>query len=284
MRTTPSGRLRLLPALVGALVACAAAAALPAQSISGTVLDVDNRQPVAGAEIAAGVDGQVLGRTMADDEGHFFLRLPSAGAWTLAVRRVGYQPIESVAFEVEAGEWITVEVTLDPSAVLLQPLVVTARRSAWSRAVRDFYDRRDGARRSGFGYFVGREEIERMRPFQPSDLLRGVPGVRVIQGRAGRGSDLRMSTGCVPAIYIDGMQINRTRRLDSLDDFVTVMDIEGIEVYRGAMSQVGHLYDPSGCGLVLVWTRGGFHDPGARFPWKAILGILGAGALLLLLN
>lgn len=66
-----------------------------------------------------------------------------------------------------------------------------------------------------------------------------------------------MGGGCVPAMYIDGVPINRSNRTDSLDDFVTVLNIEGIEVYRGPSTQIGHIYDPSGCGLVLVWTRGG---------------------------
>jgi hypothetical protein len=62
-----------------------------------------------------------------------------------------------------------------------------------------------------------------------------------------------------------------------------VMDIEGVEVYRGPSSQLANLHDPSGCGLVLVWTRGGYHDPDSTFQWRTVLGALGILALFALI-
>jgi hypothetical protein len=94
-----------------------------------------------------------------------------------------------------------------------------------------------------------------------------------------------MGGGCIPAIFVDGMQLNRVNRNDSLDDYVSTLDIEGIEVYRGAASQLGAMYDPTGCGLVAVWTRRGEAVAGGRLAWKKILITLGVvGALFLLTN
>lgn len=90
-----------------------------------------------------------------------------------------------------------------------------------------------------------------------------------------------MSTGCVPAIYIDGSHINRDRSL-ALDDYVASHTIEAVEVYRGGYHQVGRFNDPFGCGLILVWTRRGQHQEG-EFSWvKFALGLSLFGAFLLI--
>jgi hypothetical protein len=256
------------------------AAGLVAQTVSGTVTEAETGQPIEGAEISlVDTNEDVQARTMTTADGRFAAAVPHPGRWILRVERVGYHALTSDPLDVNPAEWLLLQVTLDARAVPLEPIVVAARRSIYSPAVQRFYDRRDGAHRSGLGYFVVREEIERLNPFRPTDLLRTAPGIRVVRGPAGRGQGLRMSSGCIPAIYIDGMQINRMSRNDSLDDYVTVMDIEGVEVYRGPSSQLANLHDPSGCGLVLVWTRGGYHDPDSKFQWRTVLGALGILAI-----
>lgn len=280
-------RLPILTASMTALALAAAAGAVAAQVISGTILESATGAPLVGATVAV-LDGEGAaseGEAVTDDDGRFTVRLPHADRWVLSVERLGFHPFVSDPFQVRTSEWLVVEVTLAADAIALDPIVVTARRTVGSSAIRDFYDRRDRGARSGFGRFVVREEIERGAPRHPTDLLYTVAGVRVVRGLPGRGQGVRMSGGCVPAIYIDGMQINRANPHDSVDDFVNVLDIEGIEVYRGPGSQVGHYHDPRGCGLLLVWTRAGVHDPDGRFSWRPILTALAAiGALFFLIN
>jgi hypothetical protein len=260
------------------------AAGLVAQTVSGIVTEAQTGQPVEGAEIMLiDANEDVQARTMTAADGRFAAAVPHPGRWILRIERVGYGVLTSDPLEIKPAEWLLLEVTLDARAVPLEPIVVAARRSIYSPEVQRFYDRRDGAHRSGLGYFVVRAEIERLNPFRPTDLLRTAPGIRVVRGPAGRGQGLRMASGCIPAIFIDGMQINRMSRNDSLDDYVTVMDIEGVEVYRGPSSQLANLHDPSGCGLVLVWTRGGYHDPDSTFQWRTVLGALGILALFALI-
>lgn len=289
MPVTPlrHGLLEILAAgTVASALALGLAPDVRAQGVTGKVVEARTDRAVEGVEISIlNADAQVVAQAVSDAEGHFAVRLRPPGSWAVAVRHVGYSPIQSELFEIEPGEWVAVQVSLDPRAILLDPIVVTGRRSSWSPAVREFYERRDGARRSGFGRFIAREDIERLAPFQPTDLLRTVAGVRVVPGRTSSAQGLRMTAGCVPAIFIDGMRINRSRPQESLDNYVSVMDIEGIEVYRGPSSQVGSLHDPSGCGLVLVWTRGGFRDPNSSFRWRTVLGVVGIlGAFLLFAN
>lgn len=285
VRTRRRGTPLLVPfGLALAAVAAAAPIAL-AQTISGTVAEAATGRPLDGALVMLmDQEGVIENQTVSRSDGGFSLAAPHTGPWTLAVELLGFRTIRSEPVEVMRGEWIILEVTMAAEAIPLDPVVVTARRSVGSPDIQRFYDRRDRARRTGIGHFVVRSEIDERLPNRPSDMLRTMSGVRVVRGTAGRGDGIRMSGGCIPAIYIDGVRINRVSRHDALDDFVTVMDIEGIEVYRGPSSQVGNLHDPSGCGLILVWTRAGVHDPDSTLRWKTVLGTLAVLLLIILVT
>jgi hypothetical protein len=271
-------------AIAGTLVP--AGSPLAAQVLAGTVLDATTGRGLEGAQITLmDADEAVHGTAQTDSSGRFVLRVPGPGTWKLAIGMLGYQSMVSAPIGFADAEAVAVEITLDVDAIPLEPLVVTGRRSMRSPDIQAFYDRRDRAARSGFGRFVTREDIERSPPIRATDLVRSMVGVRVVPGRGGRGAGIRMAGGCIPAIFVDGMQLNRVNRNDSLDDYVATLDIEGIEVYRGPASQLGALHDPTGCGLVAVWTRRGEAVAGGRLDWKRILITLGViGTLFLLTN
>ena len=240
-----------------------------AQAIAGVVLDDASDQPLAGAlvELLDEQDAPV-DETVADEEGAFILDPPAPGAWRIRTTLIGYADMVSVPLEVQRGDNLVVEVRMAIEAVALEPLVIRSRVSTLDHQLFGFYGRMDRGRRSGFGYFMDLEDIERLNAIEPTDLLRTAPGVRVVPGQPGYGAGLRMSGGCIPAIYVDGMQVNRYPLTSfSLDEIVPASSIEGIEVYRGGASQVGAYHDPGGCGLVLVWTRRGTSD-GEPWSWK----------------
>jgi hypothetical protein len=270
--------------LIAGLVTAAAPSVLPGQNLTGTVVEAATGRPLDGARIfLLDEEDERRGQTLSREDGRFAILVPRSGSWRIGVELIGFSPVRSDPLEIRTGDWLVLEITLAVEAIPLEPVVVTARRAAGSPDIQRFYDRRDRAARSGVGYFIAREEIDRMSPHRPTDILRTAPGVRVVRGRGAQGSGLRMSGGCVPAIYIDGMRINRVNIHDSLDDFVSVLDIEGLEVYRGASSQVAQYHDPRGCGLVLVWTRAGFHDPESTFRWRTVFGVAAMLALIMVL-
>ena len=271
--------------LLSALLATAIPAIpLAAQSITGTVVEEATGQPLPGTSILL-VDarGAVRSETIADDSGAFHIEVPGYGEYVIRGTLIGYAAMQSEPLLIGSGDDLVVEVRMAIEAVALEPLVVRSRGSGMGIQLDEFYARMDRGRRSGFGHFVSRDDVERTNPLRSTDLLRSVPGVRVVQGRNGYGSGLRMSGGCVPAIYVDGTQVNRYPvSTTSLDDFVPAFAIEGIEVYRGASAQVGSYHDPGGCGLILVWTRRGT-DSGEPWSWKKFLAGAGLFTLLLLL-
>lgn len=264
---------------LGALLAAAPASAQTV--ITGTVLGQATEQPIEGVELVLLDEGGTIhNETRTDSDGWFRFAVPGGGRWIIAGSMIGYAELRSDPVDIEVLETVVVEVRMAVEAVPLEPLVVTSRISHINADLKAFYDRMARGRRSGLGRYISREDIERASALEPTDLLRTMAGVRIVRGTPGRGKGIRMSGGCIPAVYVDGAHVNRFNPRDSLDDFVGATSIEGIEVYRGAGAQVGRFYDPGGCGLVLVWTRRGAPE-GSPFSWTKLA--IGAGLLIALI-
>src|SRR3712207_4316935 len=99
-----------------------------------------------------------------------------------------------------------------------------ARVTASGGRLREFYERKG---RNAWGTFIEREDIERRRPMWMSNMLRMVPGVRVLPSRDGIGNAIRMR-GCTPTVFVDGLPIREAQ----LDEVVYPSDIAAVEVYR----------------------------------------------------
>jgi hypothetical protein len=265
----------LLTACAALLAGAAMATGASGQQVSGSVVDDETGAALPGAMVTlVDEEGEVLRRAISDEDGRFSLTPPYPGPWRLGVELLGYDALLSQPLEVADREWVTVEIRLATRALQLPPMVVTARRSIRNPAVQRFYERRDRAERSGFGQFVAAEDIEDGLYRRPTDIFRSMPGIRVVPGAPGRGPGVRMTGGCVPAIFVDGLHVNRMSIHDSVDDYLNVLDIEGVEVYRGSAGSLSQYHDPAGCGLVLVWTRTELHEPGSGLPWTRILAVL----------
>ena len=188
-----------------------------------------------------------------DRGGGFDVRQVPWGWYQVVVTRIGYR---SKAVDVAvAGDpsGIFLAISLEPLPVELEPVVIrgdTATVVAYGRMA-DFFRRK----RAGWGQFITRQDIERRNPIRVTDLLWGTPGVWMSYDRWGqavvsfRG---RISRGgrCYPAIYIDNHRLPGDL---SLDEWVWPQVVEGIEIYRSAVTTP--LESPGGCGAVVVWTR-----------------------------
>lgn len=258
---------------------------LTAQVVVGVVLDASTDAPVAGAEVALrAVDADEFRSTLAGDDGAFAISVAGGGSYTVTVSRIGYRTFTSRPIGIAPGERLVLEVRIGVEVVALEPIIVTERSRRYPPDVTAFYERMERNRRSGAGTFISRADVEDSFPARTSDLLRSIGGVQVVHRRGGRDAVVRMRGGCIPAIYVDGAFLNRVDRGLSLDDYVAPSSIEGIEVYRGMGWSVEQMYDPRGCGLILVWTRRGERNEARPLRWKTLAIVLGAvlGLLLLL--
>jgi hypothetical protein len=97
-----------------------------------------------------------------------------------------------------------------------------------------------------------------------------VPGVR-IDTRTRDVVMTRLAAGCAPAVFVDGMLMNREGRA-LINDYVVPQMIEGIEVYRGASESPAQYQDRDGCGTILIWTRQGSPSGKPFSWWRAAIG------------
>jgi hypothetical protein len=184
--------------------------------------------------------------------------------------------VDSVELSLQRGEQVQIELRMARTAIPLEPLVVTTRRSA---RLQGFYDR---MQRPGFGRFISREQIERRPGTRTTDLLRGMPGIHIVQTSRGgmTGANLITMRGgsgrCLPTLYIDGMEVRQFPE-SGADEFISPTMLEGVEVYTGTGGIPGAFPTMNGCGVVAFWTR---TDTGRPWSWRRLL--IGAGLFTLL--
>jgi hypothetical protein len=170
---------------------------------------------------------------------------------------------------------MSVEIFLLPTPIEVEG--ISAEVAPVRRRLRSvgFYERAA----AGFGNFIGPEEIERRQPHAVSDLMRGVPGIRVLgdvvmfrqsASRLRDENDAPLGV-CEPNVWIDGIQMRRATpatagggSLDredlgkGLEAYMNPTDVAAIEVYRRPSAtplQWGGL--TAACGAIVIWTRGG---------------------------
>lgn len=228
-----------------------AAPPLGAQVVRGNLLDAETGKPISNGTVALlSRDSVLVARIATDTAGAFSLLTQRPGAFRIQAERLGYFPAISPPVVMGQQDTLDVEFRLSSKAVVLEPLVVTSRRRHVGNLA-GFYAR---AERRGFGRFITRDEIEKLRPTQVTSLLRRVPGISLQPRARGGGYHITVRGNCAPTIFIDGTRVQPLGQ--TVDDLVSVLDLEGVEVYRSpAEAPVQYTMLNPGCGVILFWTR-----------------------------
>lgn len=219
-------------------------------NLVGQVVSATTGKPIDGAVVS--LKGSGFG-AITDTLGAFRMPDVPAGPDTIEVRFIGYEP-SSVELELEPERTTHVVLLLSQTVVRVADLRVEVQRDRRGKLA-DF----EWRQRAGHGYFIGPEEIEKRKPFRlTSDLLRGVPGLRVGPYRHGR-QEVLIDRGkrCRPAIYLDGVHMPAFE----IDD-VAPEELGAVEIFRGPSEIPGEfmrLHDD--CGVIAIWTPEG----GVRF-------------------
>lgn len=210
---------------------------------------------LAGAEITLVKSDKF--RIISGDSGVFRIAGLPAGTDVFNVRRIGYESASFTAV-LKPGRTHRATLTLTASAQPLPAVAVadTATQTHWL----DEFDRRRSGNR---GTFITREQIVHSGARSGTDILRTVPGVRIVPMRRGMGNQVVMNRGsgartCIPSMFVHGLPYSGT-----LDDF-NADDIEALEVYVG-VSEIPPEFDKIGrgvCGAIVIWTR----DPNKKPP------------------
>ena len=228
--------------------ASAAAAQSTGGVLSGVLRSEDSKTPIAGGV----VEIRSLGlRTTSDSLGAFRIRGITAGEVRVDLRALGFQ---SIALQVGIAEDSIAVIEVLFRAVPLPTLDVTSGLRRGDERMRGFHERRS----AGFGRFVTRDDIERREVFDTKELLRGMPGVRLVGDRVQMASS-SSTPRCLVQYFVDAIHIAGAP-FDFLRQF-RPRDIEGIEVYRGpAETPPDFSRGGAQCGVIAIWTR----TPGGR--------------------
>jgi len=204
---------------------------------------------ISGAEVRVS-RGERLAIT--DATGSFRLRQLPSGVVHVTVRRLGFRPAtRDLAIIDGATAELTVE--LEPLAMQLQQVTVSERTVSADPRLAGFRDRM--LKRPG--HFYTRDRIESIAPTDLTDLLRGIPGVRVgpIRGTAMRNSVRFRGAVCAPIVVVDGF-VAAAAEFDL--DTVDPATVEALEVYMDASSAPTEIMGPrfsDRCGVIVIWTR-----------------------------
>lgn len=248
----------LLPTVLLAALAAAAPTPAASQVVSGVVVDGDTGAPVpVGRVVLLDSLDAVRAEALADLDGRFAVAAPAPGTYRLHATRMGYYDVLSDRLAVAAGD-VRLRVALAPAPVAVEGLEVTTERRDLSLDAVDFYDRQS----MGLGHFLTAEEIDgRPGMVRMGDLLREIPGVRIVESHFGhprvllRGTPtIRNPRGlCEPALVLDGIRID-----PPWTQLVTPRELEGVEVYARAL-HVPVMFGAvaRGCGVIVAWTRRG---------------------------
>jgi TonB family protein len=153
---------------------------------------------------------------------------------------------------VRDGQSVDVTIELVPAPVQLDPVTVTARHEPFDARLAGFQKRSLGK----VGTFITREKIESRAAPSFSDLLREVPGVRIVSLNSGIRNGVRFrGQNCPPVVFVDGFPASA----DEFDvDMVDPVSVEGVEIYMGMLTVPAELQAPRGmdhCGAIAIWSR-----------------------------
>lgn len=223
--------------------------------VRGTVR-TDAGIPLGGVQLrVVPVAGGAL-RAETDEDGRVQLaRVPAGPAW-VQLRRLGYRP-ESLAVTVTPGTPVEVAPRMVRAVVELAAVVVTGRAEV-AGPMAGFFRRQQ----QGHGRFFTAADVERRNPIQFTDLLRGVPGIRIEQRGLNTAVRIR-GNRCAPLVWLDGQAMGAGEvDLDAFDP----RTFEGIEIYGGGASVPAEFQRnflmSSSCGTLLLWSKRG--EPRAR--------------------
>lgn len=255
-----------------------AAGSAAAQHVRIRVTDDVDEGPISNAVISLLNDGKFV---RADDAGVIVVAVAHAGPNVFTIRRLGFRPI-TTTLDVPAHDTLKVHVIMSAAPAALDTVSVTARSMASPFSA--FEARR--LRNSG-GHFITREQIDSQRPKETLDLLRSMPGFRVVRpptsgdpllestrgktspGAMGMlGTELQGSVPCHPRIGVDGAVYG----VDFPVDDIAPSEIHGIEIYGGSATlppeYITGVAVGGSCGLIMIWTRTGGGEHTKPPPWE----------------
>lgn len=100
----------------------------PTQTVRGTVVDEDNKQPMLGVAVIVPGSDPLIG-TVTNEKGEFRLEKIPVGRLQLQLNYIGYEKILLSNLEVNSGKEVVLSVAMQESAVSTDEIVITAEKN-----------------------------------------------------------------------------------------------------------------------------------------------------------
>lgn len=242
-----------------------------AARILGRLIDRETSDPIPSASVRL----PSLGRQAeTSGDGRFAFDSLPPGSYTLRVDHVRYGK-QTARVEVPDGRTVDAELRLAPRALEVEPIEVTVDVRSPGLSDAGFYERREWARKQGYGHFFDAGDLEE-RGNRISQVLGTVPRLSIGQfgGQLSGAGNVPyfpryrdFSGQCLPAIYLDGTKVIGSGPARSVagqfgprgvDAFANLADVAGIEVYESPSGTAAEFQgSDSGCGVIAIWTKRG---------------------------
>lgn len=241
------------------VLAVVSAASVGAQAhVVGHVRDSTGRGLVGALVMLEGTTHEAR----ADSVGTFHLIVPPAN-YSLLVRHVGYRA-ERRAVSLSSTDTVRALITLAVSARPELDTVVVRSDREYAPGRAGFAHRR----MLGFGKFLDAPELRKRDGRELSNVLRQLGGIRIERHPHNPNIEWAVHPfgGCFTTIMLDNVWIFRGLRGEeppNIRKLIQVMDLDGIEYYRGGASLPTEFSSlKADCGVLVLWTRRG--DVGGR--------------------
>jgi len=264
---TPVRRVKVM-VFIAAVVA-GVTSPLQAQTIAGTLMEVETGQPISlGLIIMMTEEGDSITSGVTNGQGQFAVTAPEGGSFVLLASAFGFKETPAGVFELGDGGEMDVEFRIAAAPMPIEGLLVSLQRPVLEhQLVKNGFVRRVTR---GLGAFLTPVMIEESSARSTADLFRGIPGVLLQLPGGGlnafSGEALRLTgTGqfCTPTIYMDGARMNVEMTRDMPIEVIAPLGmVDAVEIYRRpaeipieyGMTASGDV--PGGpCGIVVIWSK-----------------------------
>jgi outer membrane cobalamin receptor len=144
---------------------------------------------------------------------------------------------------------------MTPDAIPMEGIEVSVRSRTWYRQMDGLRVRMQTGLR---GNFITADEIE-ARGYPPvEETIRSLPGVRIIKAGPFEYDVRFRACEQAPVVFVDGIQVNQPEDGEPLRELKMIhsMDIQAVEIYRGAASVPAEFAGPDAmCGALVIWTK-----------------------------
>ncbi|HJP60130.1 MAG TPA: carboxypeptidase-like regulatory domain-containing protein [Gemmatimonadaceae bacterium] len=186
---------------------------------------------------------------MTNEKGEFSMRNLPSGTHNILARHLGYV-VQSATVDLNSREPQRVALKLPRYVAVMDPVLVTARRNA--ALDKTGFNMR---KKSAAGYFLDADRIAKMHAFYVADILRMVPGLRVVSGPRGEPivTSPRDLHSCVD-YWVDDVPFHEIEPGD-VNNFINGGEIVAVEVYQSGLAPPQYTRGGMGCTTIVLWTR-----------------------------